>query len=96
MGFLNYLYNTFRLPDNSIRPGETPTDGMMSVHKAPKAASTKIKVPYKAGSRVAYVVLDMVTVDSNQEITVNTNSANNPYVMVIAKSMNLQDGVDAL
>lgn len=97
MSFLNYLYNTFRLPDNSIRPGETPTDALLSVHRATgDQASYKIKTPYKAGSKVAYAVFEMVNVDANQEIDVVTTDVTAPYVMVIAKAMNLQDGGDML
>jgi hypothetical protein len=97
MSILNYLYNTFRLPDNSIRPGETPTDGLLSTHRVEgDQASVKIKTPYKHGTKAAYVVFNLVDVDADGEIDVVTTGIDNPYVIVMAKAMNLQDGGDML
>jgi hypothetical protein len=97
MGLLNYLYNTFRLPDNSIRPGETPTDGLLSVHKVEgDEASVKITTPYQPGTKVAYTVFTIVEVDADGQVDVATTGVAEPYVMLMAKAMNLQSGGDML
>lgn len=91
----NFLYNTFRLADNSIRPGETPTDALMSVHKATgDQASVKVKTAYKPGSKVAYLPFKIVEVDANGEIdVVTTGITGTAYVVALGKVMNLyQDG----
>jgi hypothetical protein len=99
MGLTNFLFNTFRLTDNAIRPSETPTDGLLSTHKvAGDQASVKIKVPYQNGTVMAYVPLKLVTVANGEidVVTTGVGAGGDAYVMAFAKSMNLQTGGDCL
>ncbi len=91
---INYLNNTYRLPDNSIRPGETPSDGLMVTRKV-KSGDTKVGVPFKPGSKVAYQVYTVTDVDEDGNITIPSVSGDG-YVVVLGKAFYLTDGGDAL
>ena len=91
---INYLNNTYRLPDNSIRPGETPSDGLMVTRKV-KKDDTKVGVPFKPGSKVAYQVYTVTDVDEDGNISIPKASGDG-YVVVLGKAFYLTDGGDAL
>jgi len=94
----NTMNNVFRAVDENIRPGNTPTDLLIQTAKVTgNLASEKIKVPFQVGTKVAYVVMDIVTVDANNEIDVATTGSTAPaYVQILGKSMNLMVTGDAL
>lgn len=94
----NTMNNVFRVVDENIRPGNTPTDLLIQTAKVTgNQASEKIKVPFQVGTKLAYVVMNVVTVDSDNEITVVTTGSTAPgYVQIMGKSMNLMVTGDAL
>lgn len=95
---MNLLDNTYRLVDENIRPGNTPTDALIVTRKVTGAlASEKVKVPFVPGTQVAYAVMNIVEVDADNEITVVTTGSTEPaYIEIFGKSINLQISGDAL
>jgi hypothetical protein len=87
------LLNVFRLVDETIRPGNSPSDLLMKAEQVVAiAGDNTISVPFKEGTEVAYMVLPTTTVNVDGQITAVSSFAGDAVVLAFAKSMNLTVG----
>lgn len=86
---MNVTTNTFAMRDESVRPGGSPTDALVSItNMSLVVGDNKVSTPYKKGSEVGYVVLNKATVDVDGNVTIPATVASDSFIYVIGRNMN--------
>lgn len=85
--------NTFRVRDENIRPGGSPTDALMSVQEMNLViGDNELVTPYKEGSEVAYTVFKKGTIEADGKLTIAATEASNAIIFVLGRDMNMTIG----
>lgn len=92
------LHETYRLVDESIRPGNSSSD-ILAVLRPIGSVATDVSVPFKPGSKVYYVklteanVTEMAAVNGQVPLTgqvEDLSDATATKVLILGKSLNQQ------
>ena len=91
------LHETYRLVDESIRPGNSGSDLLAVVRPITTGVATTVTVPFKPGSKVyavplvEYDVTEMAAVNGQVPLTGEVAiTATGTKVMIFGKSLNQQ------
>ena len=83
------LENTFAIRDANIRPGGSPTDGLLTIKDVSLIiGDTAIQTPYKEGSEVAYMAFNKGTIDSDGKLVITSTEALDALVLILGRDMN--------